>query len=105
MVWPHKERPPAAKARAILALRPARLKPCPFKTVVPDGSFHPCHRPGELPGFVDDSIALEAEVDGAVGGGDARFDDVAGVQILGSAGLNLQEHLPFQTLGEQRYDA
>ena len=53
---------------------------------------------------VDDPVALNAEIDGAVGSRDAGLHHVSTFQVLLPVGLNLHEHLPLGRLGEQRRD-
>ena len=53
---------------------------------------------------LDDAVALDAEVDRAVGVAMRDFDHVAGLQILLAAGLDVHEHLPLGRLRQQRRD-
>src|SRR5208337_3783646 len=53
---------------------------------------------------VDDPVALHAEIDRAVGRGDAGLDHVAALQVLLPVGLNLHEHLPLGRFRQQRRD-
>ena len=48
-----------------------------------------------------DPVALRAEIDLAVVGGDARLDDIAVVQVLGVLGLAGEEQLPLEVVGQQ----
>src|SRR4029453_4551457 len=54
--------------------------------------------------LLHDPVPLDPEVDGPVGGADARFDDAAGLEVLLAPRLQLEEQAPARPVGQELRD-